>query len=385
MITEPLKNKLYLSPPHMCGKEREFVDLAFNTNWIAPLGPNVDGFEKDIQDYLGVKSAAALSSGTAAIHLGLILLGVGAGDSVLCSSFTFAASANPITYQGAVPVFVGSESETWNICPNALEEAIAAEIKAGRKPKALVLVDLYGVPAKMDEILGICARYDIPVLEDAAEGLGSAYKGKKLGNFGALAALSFNGNKIITTSGGGALVSNNPEYAQRARFISTQARDPAPHYEHSQIGHNYRMSNIIAGIGRGQMTALESRVSKRREIFNQYKKLLATNDRIEFPVEPTDSFCNRWLTTIVFHGPKATETRDTVMNKLSGLNIESRPLWKPLHKQPVFKRCNYYGNDLAERLFTSGLCLPSGSNMSQAEVEMVAELVLGFSGIKTAK
>jgi dTDP-4-amino-4,6-dideoxygalactose transaminase len=382
MITAPLKNKLYLSPPFMCGKEREFIDEAFNTNWIAPLGPNVDGFEKDLQDYLGVKSAAALSSGTAAIHLGLILLGVGAGDSVLCSSFTFAASANPITYQGAVPVFVGSESDTWNICPNALEEAIVKETKNGRKPKALVLVDLYGIPAKMDEVLQVCTRHDVAVLEDAAEGLGSAYKGKKLGNFGALAALSFNGNKIITTSGGGALVSNNPEYANKARFLATQARDPAPHYQHSQIGHNYRMSNIIAGIGRGQMTALDARIQRRREVFEQYSKLLSSNDRIEFLAEPTNCFCNRWLTTIVFHGKKPGENRDVVMNKLAELNIESRPLWKPLHKQPVFSECKYYGNDLAERLFASGLCLPSGAQMSSTEVEMVSELVMHYSGIK---
>lgn len=383
MLSTPLKKRLYLSPPFMCGRELGFINEAFDSNWIAPLGPNVDGFEKDIQDYLQIKSAAALSSGTAAIHLGLIILGVSAGDSVLCSSFTFAASANPITYQGARPVFVGSESETWNICPSALEEAIQKESKAGRKPKALVLVDLYGVPAKMQEILEVCERHGVTVLEDAAEGLGSAYKGKKLGSFGALAALSFNGNKIITTSGGGALVSNNPDFASKARFLATQARDPAPHYEHSQIGHNYRMSNIIAGIGRGQMTVLQDRVARRREIFNHYKNLLSSNDRIEFPTELPDNFCNRWLTTIVFHGPSASQTRNNVMNKLSELNIESRPLWKPLHLQPVFKGCSYYGNNLADRLFDSGLCLPSGAQMTDAEVQMVAELVLNVSEVKT--
>lgn len=379
-MRQPLKDRLYLSPPHMSGKERNFVDLAFNTNWIAPLGPNVDGFESDLQNYLNISSAAVLTSGTAAIHLGLILLGVRQGDSVLCSSFTFAASANPISYLGAEPVFVGSESETWNISPSALLHAIEKEIAGGRKPRALVLVDLYGVPAKMDEILEICTNHGIAVLEDAAEGLGSSYKGKKLGGFGALAALSFNGNKIITTSGGGALVSNDPDLCTKARFLSTQARDPAPHYQHSQIGYNYRMSNIVAGIGRGQMTVLDERVKRRRAVFNSYHSLLSKCEQIEFPLELKENYSNRWLTTVVFHTKDSTKSRDAVMNALSQLNIESRPLWKPLHMQPVFEGCRYYGNDLAEQLFKTGLCLPSGSSISDKEIELVSEVVLETLG-----
>ena len=383
-------NRIYLSLAHMSGGEQAFIQQAFDTNWVVPLGPNVDAFEKDLEDFLDNRGmaeqvrkdnlpcqVAALTAGTAALHLGLILLGVEAGDEVLCQSFTFSASANPIRYQGAMPVFVDSEPETWNISPELLEEAIRDRIKKGKKPKALIPVHLYGMPAKMNEILAIARQYEIPVLEDAAEALGSVYKGIHCGTMGELAALSFNGNKIITTSGGGALVSKNAEYIRKARFLATQARDAAPHYQHSQIGYNYRMSNIVAGIGRGQMEVLPQRVEQRRKINQYYRKHLSTIEGITFHTEPSpDFFSNYWLTCIVVDPEKTGGlTREDVRLALEKANIESRPLWKPMHLQPVFSACPRYGGKVCETLFDKGLCLPSGSALTEKELKQVVEII----------
>jgi dTDP-4-amino-4,6-dideoxygalactose transaminase len=372
-MTETPK-KIWLSSPHLGGKEKEFVDEAFRTNWIAPLGPNVDGFEEDLAAYLDDDVyVAALSSGTAAIHLALVLLGVQKDDEVLCQSMTFSASANPVVYQDATPVFIDSEEETWNMSPDFLLEAIKGRIKKGKKPKAIIPVHLYGMPCKLNEILNIAAEYEIPVIEDAAEALGSSYFNKKAGTFGDIACLSFNGNKIITTSGGGALVSKNKKYADKARFLSTQARDPAPHYQHSEIGYNYRISNISAGIGRGQMFVLNERVSKRRKNFEYYKELLGNVPGISFQNEPEGFFSNRWLTTILAD-PRQTPNginSEAIRLALEEDNIESRPLWKPMHLQPVFKHAPFYGNGTSDKLFQKGLCLPSGSNLSEEELERV--------------
>lgn len=368
-----MKDRIWLSSPHMGGEELVYINQAFKENWIAPLGPNVDNFEKDIQTYTGTKAAAALSAGTAALHLALILLDVKQGDEVLCSTFTFSASANPIVYQGASPVFVESEVDTWNMCPQALDDAIKDRIAKGKKPKAIILVHLYGQPAKVGEIMTVAQRYDIPVIEDAAESLGATYKGKMTGTFGALGVYSFNGNKIITTSGGGALVSDNDDLIRKARFLATQARDQAAHYQHSEIGYNYRMSNIIAGIGRGQMQVLDLRVQQRRQVFEFYKKAFQEIPEIKFLDEYKDTFANRWLTTILVEHPKVT--REQIRLALNEDNIESRPLWKPMHQQPVFEKYPYYGNRLSERLFEHGLCLPSGSNLTQEDLARVAELV----------
>ncbi len=378
MTSEVLK-KIWLSSPHMSGKEQEFVNDAFATNWIAPLGPHVDGFENDLADYLGDDvHVAALSSGTAAIHLALIMLGVQKDDEVICQSMTFSASANPIVYQGAKPVFVDSEADTWNMSPVFLEEAIKDRIKKGKKPKAIIAVHLYGMPCKMNEILNIANEYEIPVIEDAAEALGSIYFEKKLGTFGEISILSFNGNKIITTSGGGAIVSKNKKYSDIAKFLSTQARDPAPHYQHSHIGYNYRMSNVCAAIGRGQMTVLNERVAKRRQIFENYKAVLKNIPGISFQNEPEGFYSNRWLTTI-FINPE--QTPNNVTNKdirlaLESGNIESRPLWKPMHLQPVFNNALFYGDRTSDVLFRQGLCLPSGSNISNEEFERVINKLL---------
>lgn len=365
-------SKIWLSSPHMGGTEIKYIQHAFDTNWIAPLGPNVDGFEHDLEKYLSQEvSVAALSSGTAALHLALIILGVKAGDEVICQSMTFSASANPIAYLGATPVFVDSEPATWNISPTFLRQAIEDRISKGKKPKAIIVVHLYGMPALIDEIVEISQHYQIPIIEDAAEALGSNFKNRPLGTFGDLAILSFNGNKIITTSGGGALVSQNKEWVKQARFLSTQARDPAPHYQHSQIGYNYRISNVLAGIGRGQMEVLAQRVSQRRFNFEYYKKALCELDEISFPDEPgNDFFSNRWLTTILF---KSTDTRLKVYNKLNDLNIESRPLWKPMHQQPVFEKYPFYGHNICTDLFERGLCLPSGSNLKEEDLKKVIE------------
>ena len=371
-----MNTKIWLSSPHMGGTEEQYVKEAFDTNWIAPLGPNVDGFEKDLANYLGEDvHVAALSSGTAALHLALIILGVKAGDEVICQSMTFSASANPIAYQGATPVFVDSEARTWNMSPEYLEQAIVDRISKGTKPKAIVVVHLYGMPAEMDRIMEIADRYEIPVVEDAAEALGSSYKGRKLGTFGAMSILSFNGNKIITTSGGGALVSANGEWINKARFLATQARDNAPHYQHSHIGYNYRMSNICAGIGRGQMEVLQERVQQRRKNFDTYKTAFAANNAISFPEETSaDFYSNRWLSTVLVDEASGVN-REDIRLALEKLNIESRPLWKPMHLQPVFAESPFYGDGTSERLFRDGLCLPSGSNLLSSDLDRVIESI----------
>ena len=365
-------SKIWLSSPHMGGTEIKYIQHAFDTNWIAPLGPNVDGFEHDLEKYLGQEvSVAALSSGTAALHLALIILGVKAGDEVLCQSLTFSASANPILYLGATPVFVDSEPATWNMSPTFLREAIEDRISKGKKPKAIIAVHLYGMPALIDEIVEISQHFQIPLIEDAAEALGSNFKNRPLGTFGDLSILSFNGNKIITTSGGGALVSQNEGWIKQARFLSTQARDPAPHYQHSQIGYNYRISNVLAGIGRGQMEVISQRVSQRRYNFEFYKKALSNINQISFLDEPgSDFFSNRWLTTILFESSEACLKTYDSLNKL---NIESRPLWKPMHLQPVFEKYPMYGHNICTDLFERGLCLPSGSNLKDEDLKKVVE------------
>lgn len=380
-----MKQKIWLSSPHMGGTENTYVQQAFEANWVAPLGPNVDGFERDLEAYTGAKHAAALSSGTAALHLALILLGVKAGDEVICQSFTFSASANPIVYQGAIPVFVDSETKTWNICPDALEVAIKDRMRKGRKPAAIIAVDLYGMPAQMERITAIAESYDIPLIEDAAEALGSHIRGKKCGTFGRLNILSFNGNKIITTSGGGALLSEDEAMISKARFLATQARDPAPHYQHSHIGYNYRMSNIVAGIGRGQMEVLPMRIRARRENFERYSKLLgdikARGYAAELLPEPEGYFSNRWLTTVIIDPEKNRGiTRETLRLAFEAENIESRPLWKPMHLQPVFEDVPFYGEGVSEKLFNEGLCLPSGSNLSETDWERIGEVLMRVFG-----
>ncbi len=370
-----MKSKIWLSSPHMGGSEEQFVKEAFDTNWIAPLGPNVNGFEHDLELFLDHDChVAALSSGTAALHLGLVLLGVKAGDEVLCQSMTFSATANPITYIGAKPVFVDSEKDTWNISPALLEAAIIDRVAKGKKPKAIIPVHLYGMPAKMEEITSVARKYNIPVLEDAAEALGSSIHGRRCGTFGDIGVLSFNGNKIITTSGGGALVSHNSSVAKDARFLATQARDEAPHYQHSQIGYNYRMSNLCAGVGRGQMQVLAKRITERRSIFEQYHTHLHGKKGIQFVEEPEGYFSNRWLTTILIDPADAGITREELRLAFEEENIETRPLWKPMHMQPVFEGCPFYGDGTAEKLFEDGLCLPSGSNLSIDDMQRVLEV-----------
>lgn len=359
--------------------ELAYVNEAFRQNWIAPAGPNIDGFETDLSRFLGDGNhTVALSSGTAALHMALILCGIGKGDSVLCQSMTFAASANPIVYLGAEPVFIDSESDTWNISPRFLERAIRDGIAKGRKPKAIIAVDLYGMPARMDEIAEIAHRYAIPVIEDAAEALGSSFDGQPCGTFGDFAALSFNGNKIITTSGGGALVCRDPHHADRCRFLATQARDDAPHYQHSQTGYNYRMSNVLAGIGRGQMIVLPDRVAARRANNAFYREAFADVEGITVHVEPDGRFySNHWLTCLEID-PALTGgvTRETIRLALLAVGIESRPLWKPMHMQPVFEGCGFFGDGTSERLFDQGLCLPSGSNLSPEELEEITRIIM---------
>lgn len=369
-------NKIWLSSPHMGGNEMKYVQEAYDTNWVAPLGPNVNEFENELASYLSSMGVAALSSGTAAIHLALIMLGVQSGDEVICSSFTFSASANPIAYQGAAPIFVDSEQDTWNMDPALMDEAIADRIKKGKKPKAIVVVHLYGMPAKMDEIMAIANKYEIPVVEDAAEALGSKFKGKACGSIGTIGILSFNGNKIITTSGGGALVSNSVEYVEKSRFLSTQARDSAPHYQHSQIGYNYRMSNIVAGIGRGQFEVLPSRVEARRANNDFYRALLKDYSYISFQNEPSGHFSNYWLTSILVGANTKNLDREKIRLSLEKVNIETRPLWKPMHLQPVFANCPSYLNGVSERLFKDGLCLPSGSNLTDDERNRISKSLL---------
>jgi dTDP-4-amino-4,6-dideoxygalactose transaminase len=366
------QSKIWLSSPHMGGKEKQYVQEAFDTNWVAPLGPNVTGFENDLEQYIGNNShIAALSSGTAAIHLGLILLNVKTGDEVICQSFTFSASANPILYQGALPVFVDSEIDTWNICPIALEEAIIDRIAKGNKPKAIIAVHLYGMPFKVDAIRAVADKYQIPILEDSAEALGSTYKGKKCGSFGDIGVLSFNGNKIITTSGGGALVTKTKELKEKAVFFATQSRDNAPHYQHSEIGYNYRLSNICAGIGRGQMGVLDDHVNLRRAMHHFYVDYFDTIEGVSVFCEPnSDYFSNHWLSAIIVDSSKLNgKTREDLRLALEKENIESRPLWKPMHLQPIFEKYPYYGSNISEQLFENGLCLPSGSNLELADRE----------------
>lgn len=373
--------KIWLSSPHMGGNEQAFVKEAFDSNWVAPLGPNVTGFETDLENYLNNDVfVAALSSGTAALHLGLVLLDVKAGDEVICQSFTFSASANPILYQGATPIFVDSEPETWNICPNALEEAIIDRIAKGKKPKAIIAVHLYGMPFKVDEIKAISIKYQIPILEDSAEALGSTYKGKKCGSFGDISVLSFNGNKIITTSGGGALVSNSKQVKEKAIFFATQSRDNAPHYQHSEIGYNYRMSNICAGIGRGQMQILDNHVAKRRQMNQFYTDIFQNKESFEVFSEPnSDYFSNHWLSAILINSHKNKgKTREDLRLHFEKLNIESRPLWKPMHLQPLFKQSPFYGSTVSETLFENGLCLPSGSNLTDSEKNRIQEAISLF-------
>ena len=377
-----MKDRIWLSLAHMGGREQEFIQEAFDTNWVVPLGPNVNAFEKALRDFLienGEKQVVALSAGTAALHLGLILLGVGEGDEVICQSFTFSASANPIAYQRATPVFVDSEKDTWNMDPVLLEEAIKDRLeKTGRLPKVIIPVHLYGMPGKLDEILEVAKRYDIPVLEDSAEALGSEYKGQKCGTFGEFGALSFNGNKIITTSGGGALVCPSEERAKRALFYATQAREQAPHYQHEKIGYNYRMSNICAGIGRGQMFVLDEHIARRREIHDLYVKLLAGVKGVKVMCQPEggDFNSNYWLTCITVDPEEAGFTREDVRLALDADNIESRPLWKPMHLQPVFKDAPFYGNGTSERLFEIGLCLPSGPTLTDEDIERVGQVII---------
>lgn len=361
----------------MGGNELKYIHEAFDANWVAPLGPNVNGFEEDLEFFLGENvKVAALSAGTAALHLALIACDVEAGDEVICQSMTFSASANPIAYQRAVPVFVDSEPDTWNMCPEALEEAVQDRINRGKKPKAIIVVHLYGMPAKMDAISAIAQKYEIPLIEDAAEALGSTYKGRACGTFGRFGILSFNGNKIITTSGGGALVCHTQPDKDKAVFLSTQARDSAPHYQHSQIGYNYRMSNICAGIGRGQMEVLAERVAARRNMNAFYSDLFRDVDGVRVFSEPDgDYFSNHWLSAIIIDPDITGESREGLRLALQESDIESRPLWKPMHLQPVFEGSPYYGGQVSEKLFNDGLCLPSGSNLTDADRERIAAKV----------
>lgn len=364
----------------MGGTEQKYVQEAFDTNWIAPLGANVNGFEQELAAYVSVAAASATTSGTGAIHLALDLLGVRAGDTVFCSTLTFIASANPILYLGAKPVFIDSEPTTWNMSPQALEKAFQAAEQAGELPKAVIVVNLYGQSARMDEILAICDHYGVAVVEDAAESLGSTYKGKASGTFGQFGIYSFNGNKIITTSGGGMLVSDNEELIARSRFLATQARDAAKHYQHSVIGYNYRMSNVVAGIGRGQLEVLDERVAQKRAIFERYAQAFAQIDGVEMMPELEGTFSNRWLSTMTLDPAKITVTPYEVIDQLDAANIEARPVWKPLHMQPLFKECKFYAHHeeqaVSEQLFAEGICLPSDSKMTVEEQQRVINIIL---------
>ncbi|WP_294240605.1 DegT/DnrJ/EryC1/StrS family aminotransferase [uncultured Chryseobacterium sp.] len=372
-----MKDKIWLSPPHLSGKEKEFIEDAFEKNWVTSMGENINEFEKGLQEFLKDDiDVCVLNSATSAIHLSLIMLGVSFNDEVITSAFSFIASANPIAYCGATPIFIDSEKSTWNMCPAALEVAVKDRTSKGKKPKAIIVVHLYGMPAKMDEILKIAEEYDIPVIEDAAEALGSAYKGKACGTFGRFGILSFNGNKIITTSGGGALVCHTQEDKDKAVFLSTQARDNAPHYQHSHIGYNYRMSNIVAGIGRGQMEVLNDRVEARRKMHGFYIELFNDIEGVEVFSEPSgDYFSNHWLSAIIVNPEITGKTREDLRLAFLEDNIESRPLWKPMHLQPVFVDAPYYGTNIAEKLFDNGLCLPSGSNLSDEDRSRIRSVI----------
>jgi dTDP-4-amino-4,6-dideoxygalactose transaminase len=374
-VNKKLKKRIFLSPPHMSGKELFYVKEAFKSNYIAPLGPQVDAFEKEMCNYTGASHAVALSSGTAALHLALIVSGIKKGDEVICSSFTFAGSAFPVVHTGATPVFVDSNQKTWNMDPMLLEKAIVDRSKKGKKPKAVIVVHLYGQSADMDSIVEICNRYDVLLIEDAAESLGAFYKKKHTGTIAPLGVFSFNGNKIITTSGGGMLIGHNQKQIEKARFYSTQARDPAPHYEHTEIGYNYRMSNILAAIGRGQLESIEDRVKRRREIFSIYQEELSGIPGISFMPEIKCGRSNRWLTCITIDPQKSGTDRETIRLALEAKNTESRPLWKPMHMQPVFRNCPAYVNGLSEGLFKNGLCLPSGTTLTKDDLKLISGVI----------
>ncbi|MFW6272473.1 MAG: DegT/DnrJ/EryC1/StrS family aminotransferase [bacterium] len=372
-----MSEKIWLSSPHVSGREMKYIEQAFSNNHVFPLGPNVKGFEEDLKQFTGANFVTCLSSGTAALHLALITLGVKSGDEVICSSFTFSASANPVKYVNATPVFVDSELETWNMDPVLLEQAIKDRINNGKKPKAIILVHLYGMPSQVDKILDISQKYEIPLIEDAAEALGSKFKDQHLGTFGLMGILSFNGNKIITTSGGGALMSREQEYCSKSLFFATQARDDAPHYQHSHIGYNYRMSNISAGIGRGQMEVIDQRIEKRRENHFYYKEKLKQLNDIMFLEEPDcNYYSNFWLTTLLINNKE--KKKEDLRKFLEKFNIESRPLWKPMHLQPIFTDAPAYTNGTSENLFDTGLCLPSSSNITDEEREFVVKKIIEF-------
>ncbi len=380
--------RIYLSPPHLGENELELVKDAFASNWIAPLGPHVDAFESEFAAQVGTPHAVALSSGTAAIHLALKLIGIGPGDTVICPTFTFCATANPIAYEGATPVFIDSEPETWNMDPELLREELRERIRRSRLPKAVICVDLYGQCADYDRITAICAEYEVPLVEDAAEALGATYRSSPAGNFGLCGVFSFNGNKIITTSGGGMLVSKDRAFIERARFLATQARDPAPHYEHSHIGHNYRMSNVLAAIGRGQLHVLSHRLAARRRVFRYYREALESIPGIRLMPQSSLGTSNHWLTCITVDPTEAGVTRDEILAALGDANVEARPIWKPLHLQPVFAGCAYRGGNVAAGLFEQGLCLPSGSAMTDDDLERVVgiiDAVCSTSGSRTRK
>ncbi|AIQ14804.1 DegT/DnrJ/EryC1/StrS family aminotransferase [Paenibacillus durus] len=383
MIERP---RIFLSSPHMSGLEQQYIAEAFETNWVAPLGKNVDSFETELAEYVGSAGAVALSSGTAAIHLALVLLGVGSGDIVFCSSLTFVASANPILYQGALPVLIDSEPESWNMSPEALERALREYSSKGNKPKAIIVVNLYGQSADYARLNQICDEYEVPIIEDAAESLGAVCNGKMSGRFGKLGVFSFNGNKIITTSGGGMLVSDNLALLEKARFYATQARDHARHYQHSEMGYNYRLSNILAGIGRGQLQVLEERISRKREIFENYRKALFPISGVRIMPEAAYGRSTRWLTAMTLEpGSVAASVTDIIVH-LEGFNVESRPVWKPLHLQPLFKDVKYYSHqqdlDVSRHLFENGICLPSDTNMKEKDqkfiIDQLAQLLQGI-------
>lgn len=375
-----MEERIYMSSPHMSGDELDYIREAFSTNWVAPLGPNVDAFERELADRVGAEGALALCSGTAALHMALRLLGVTKGDVVFCSTLTFVASANPILYEGAIPVFIDSEPETWNMSTLALERALREAEEKKNLPKAVITVNLYGQSADYDQILALCDSYGVPVIEDAAESLGATYKGKASGTFGRFGVYSFNGNKIITTSGGGMLVSDDLEALSRARHLSAQARDPARHYQHSEPGYNYRMSNVLAGIGRGQLRVLDERVEARRQIYQRYQSRLSNLAGIGFMAEASFGRSTHWLTAMTVEPKLAGTTATSIIEELASRNIESRPVWKPMHMQPLFATCTYYphepSDNVSERLFESGICLPSGSNMTSMQQERVIEAVM---------
>lgn len=375
-----MAERIFLSSPHMSGKEQHYINEAFETNWIAPLGPNVDAFEREVASYVQMEDAAATSSGTAAIHLALELLNVSQGDTVFCSSLTFVASANPILYTGAAPVFIDSEENSWNMSPAALELALKDASAENKLPKAVIIVNLYGQLAMMDELMKLCDQYEVPVIEDAAESLGAFYREKASGSFGKFGVFSFNGNKIITTSGGGMLVSNDVDALKQSRFLATQARDNALHYQHSKVGYNYRLSNILAGVGRAQLEVLDERVKARRAVFNRYVEAFGDIEGIDFMPELENTYGNRWLTTLTLNPEKIKVTPYELIEELSKESIEARPVWKPLHLQPLFEGCSFYAHEednvVSERLFERGLCLPSGSNLTELQQKKVIDKIL---------